>query len=112
MSGDHSVEAYRLLWSPAFEQAAQAEGWQLRPIMQGQVVEVDFWPTPDVQRDGPLYSDLSGWLVLNAYVLGSALHRIAWEFEYDTNREIYDIGKVPGAVSDELYRSDNDGWRR
>jgi hypothetical protein len=98
----YSPETKDLLWPPAFEQVAAAEGWQLRGIHGD--VEVDYDPIPDNMGGSP-YRVLIAWIILNAYVLGSPAHLTAWEFEYAANKEIYDDGQVPG---DSMYRVYND----
>jgi hypothetical protein len=91
MSG-YSPEMKPLLWPPAFEAQANAEGWTLH--VAGTLVEVDL--IPPRSRDEPIYHHLIAWIVFNAYGLGSTLHRTAWEFEYAANVEIYNEGRVPG----------------
>jgi hypothetical protein len=98
---DYTPDHRALLWPPAFEQRANAEGWTLR--VGGGFIEVDLFPSKS--SDEPTYHDLMMWIVLNAYVCGSAMHRTAWEFEYDANAEVYADGRVPG---DGMYRVYND----
>jgi hypothetical protein len=96
-----SPEHLPLLWPPAWEQAARAEGWTLH-IAGGTMIEVDLWP-PRSSND-PIYHHLIGWLVLNVG-LGSQMHLTAWTFEFLANESIYRDGRVPGdgmhLVSDE-----------
>lgn len=119
MSG-YTTNHRALLWPPTFERRANAEGWTLRAVASG-LVEVDLWPPRS--SDEPVYHDLMMWIVLNAYVFGSAMHRTAWEFEYAYNTEVYDDGRVPGDAMYQVYNDDtgevswvtDDGsqeWRR
>jgi hypothetical protein len=87
-----------LLWPAAYEQRANEEGWTLRRASG--FVEVDVYPPRS--SDEPIYRELIMWVLVNAYVCGSAMHRIAWEFEYAANAQIYDDGYVPG---DGMYRA-------
>jgi hypothetical protein len=114
----YSPGTYDLLWPPAFAQVAEKEGWVLRRI--GGTAEVDYHPVPD-NADGSPYRMLMQWIVLNAYVFGSTVHRIAWEFEHAANADIYADGRVPGdgmhgVVDVETGEhkwvddDDNDGW--
>lgn len=88
----YSPETFKLLWPPAWEATANAEGWTL--CVAGGIVEVDL--CPPASSDEPLYRRLVMWLVLNAYVCGSDMHRVAWEFEFAANEDIYLECRVPG----------------
>ena len=104
----YSPETLALLWPPAFERVAKAEGWCLYAA-GGTHVEIDYDPLPD-NHDGDPYYMLIQWIVLSAYVWLSDAHRVAWEFEFASNADIYLGRRVPG--DSKPLPDDNDGWKR
>jgi hypothetical protein len=108
MRDGYSPDHLPLLWPPAGEAQANAEGWTLREA--GGIVEVDY--VPPRSSPEPIYHHLIGWIVLNI-ALGSRMHAIAWEFEYAANRAIYTDGKVPGDSMFLVYdeATDTTVWR-